>query len=86
MSNNLSSSQLDLVINEDGPFAPGHVKPRNYDSKIHQSNSKHSAMFLETEKNGGALRRKGNGTEQNTNKLDIRKSDPDESLTETSTL
>lgn len=53
MANNLSGSQLDLVLHGDGdPFAPGHVKPRQYDSKLRQRDTKHSRMFLESEKNG----------------------------------
>lgn len=64
------------------PFAPGHVKPRNYDSKLHQNNSKYSAMFLETEKMDGAARKKG--AQKDPNQIDIKVSD--ESATETSTF
>lgn len=67
---------------EGDPFAPGHVKPRNYDSKLHQNDSKYSEMFLETEKNGGAFRRKS--AEKSPNQLDIKQSD--EPTTETSSL
>lgn len=53
MSNNLSESQLDLVLHGDGdPFAPGHVKPHQYDSKTRQRNKEYSEMFLDSEKNG----------------------------------
>lgn len=84
MTNNLSTSQLDLVMHGEGdPFAPGHVKPRNYDSKLRQNDSKHSEMFLETEKNGGRLR-KTNGAQKNPNQIDI--NEYDEPTTETSTL
>lgn len=83
MTNNLSSSQLDLVMHGEGdPFAPGHVKPRNYDSKLSQNDSKHSAMFLQTEKNGGVYRK--NGAEKNRNQNDSK--EPDDSKTETSSL
>lgn len=83
MANNLSSSQLDLVMHGDGnPFAPGHVKPRNYDSKLHKSDSKYSEMFLETEKNGGAIKRKG---AQNS-PCQINVKDYDEPTTETSSM
>lgn len=67
---------------EGDPFAPGHVKPRNYDSKLRQNDSKYSEMFLETEKNGGTFRR--NVPEKNPNQIDIKESD--EPATETSTL
>lgn len=83
MTNNLSTSQLDLVMHGEGdPFAPGHVKPRSYDSKLHQNDSKYSKMFLETEKNGGALRRKG--AEKCPNQIDNKQSD--EPTTKTSSL
>lgn len=83
MSNNLSSSQLDLVMHGEGdPFAPGHVKPRNYDSKMHQNNSKYSEMFLETEKNGGVVRRKGAQNDSH----EIVVNEPDEPTNETSSL
>lgn len=53
MANNLSGSQLDLVMHGDGdPFAPGHVKPQQYDSKARRRDKKHNEMFLESEKNG----------------------------------
>lgn len=84
MTNNLSSSQLDLVMHGEGdPFAPGHVKPRNYDSKLRENDSKYSEMFLETEKNGGARRKKG--AEKNPNQINTQESD-EPSTTETSTL
>lgn len=67
---------------EGDPFAPGHVKPRTYDSKLRQNDSKYSEMFLETEKNGGAFRR--NVPEKNPNQIDTKESD--EPATETSTL
>lgn len=84
MATNLSSSQLDLVMHggDDDPFAPGHVKPRNYDSKLHQNNSKYSEMFLETEKNGGVARK--NRSQNDSNHIDIKVTD--EPATETSSL
>lgn len=48
MSENLSGSQLDLVMHGEGdPIAPGHSKPHIVET--HELNK----MFLETEKNGG---------------------------------
>lgn len=84
MANNLSTSQLDLVMHgmDGDPFAPGHVKPRNYDSKLRQNDSKYSKMFLETEKNGGVVRK--NGAQKYPIQIDIRETD--EPATETSSL
>lgn len=48
MAENLSGSQLDLVIHGDGdPFAPGHSKPNL------QEQNELNKMFLESERTGG---------------------------------
>lgn len=60
---------------EGDPFAPGHVKPRKYDSELHQINSKHSELFLETEKNDGAIRNNRTPANRTPNQIDIKHSD-----------
>lgn len=50
MSSNLSGSQLDLFMHGEGdPFAPGHVKPNQYENSQHDTEL--NKMFLESEKN-----------------------------------
>lgn len=82
LTNELSTSQIDLVMHGDDEFAPRHVKPRKYDSKIRQNDSKHSKIFLETEKNGGAIRKPQ--IQITPNQIHIEHSD--EPMTEMSTL
>lgn len=46
MEEDLSGSQLDLVMHGEGdPIAPGHCKPNQYDKDL-------SKAFIESEKNG----------------------------------
>lgn len=47
MAENLSGSQLDLVMHGDGdPFAPGHSKPNIEENELNK-------LFLESERTGG---------------------------------
>lgn len=76
MANNLSQSQIDLVMHGDGdPFAPGHAKPHQYDSDSRKRDKKHNEMFLESEKKGHNGTSKSYETEEN-----------DDQTIETSTL
>lgn len=78
MSSNLSGSQLDLFMHGEGdPFAPGHVKPHQYEDNPHDNEL--NKMFLESEKN--RISRKPNA---NNNNSDIK--EYGEPTTETSTL
>lgn len=84
MTDNLSGSQLDLVMHGDGdPFAPGHVKPHQYDSASRQLDKKHSEMFLESEKNGLNNR---NVISFNLNSNPMDEEENDDRTAETSTL
>lgn len=80
MTNNLSGSQLDLFLHGEGdPFAPGHVKPHQFEhSKERQRDKKHNEMFLASEKNGLS---NGNMANSSSNHFDI-----DDETIETSTL
>lgn len=76
MSSNLSGSQLDLFMHGEGdPFAPGHVRPHQY-----EHDNELNKMFLESEKN-----RISNKTNSNDSpNSDIK--EYGETTTETSTL
>lgn len=85
MTNNLSGSQLDLVIHGDGdPFLPGHVKPNQYENdqnETHRNDNELNQMFLESEK-----LRNPNKHVSNTIANSFELKEHDEPLTESSTL
>lgn len=84
LTNNLSGSQLDLVMHGEGdPFAPGHVKPHQYDSKAHRRNKKDNELFLESEKNGLSKR---NLSKSSPIQIDIQEIGHGHNTTETSSL
>lgn len=85
MTNNLSGSQLDLVMHGDGdPFAPGHVKPHQYSDEYnnkHRNDNELNQMFLESEKP-----RATNKFVSNIHPNNVEFKENDEPFTETSTL
>lgn len=84
MSSNLSGSQLDLFMHGEGdPFAPGHVKPNQYehDTENSQNDTELNKIFLESEKNRSS--HKPNAKYGRNNSDNKENGEPD---TETSTL
>lgn len=80
MSSNLSGSQLDLFMHGEGdPFAPGHVRPHQYEHGSHDNEL--NKMFLESEKD--RISQKPNSA-NSLNSPDIK--EYGEPTTETSTL